>query len=349
MEDQINAIEMGRFQVMLIVIFALITISDGMEMVVVSLLYSALHTEWGLSKIEEGLLAGFIFIGFLVGNIVGGYLGDRWGRRKTLLLSGTVFVTAAAASAFSPDLITLCLLRMIVGLAVGCKLPVSVSIMIEFTPARLRGRLGLALAGIAFAVGEAFVCLVGIIIHQVDDSPDWWRTLLLCCCIPDVFGIPLAFRYIPESPHFLLTQGKNEEVEALLKEVAVTNTGSTDCLLQGGRVHHVKEEGDSTIDEWSLGQLFAPSLRSITIFVTTIWMVCSFAYYGHVFSYPIALAERYDMEIENQYFAVMLAGLAEIPGIFLGLLLIDGEGVGRRRSLIFFFLAACISCPRPRP
>ena len=159
---------------MLIVIFALITVSDGMEMVVISLLYAALHKEWGLSKIEEGLLAGFIFLGFLVGSFIGGYLGDRWGRRNTLLLSGTVFVLSAAASAFAPDLISLCLLRMIVGLAVGCKLPVSVSIMIEYTPTKLRGKLGLALAGIAFAVGEAFVCLVGIIIHQVDTSEDWF-------------------------------------------------------------------------------------------------------------------------------------------------------------------------------
>jgi len=130
-------------------------------------------------------------------------------------------------------------------------------------------------------------------------------------------------------------------VEELIAEVAVINTGSTDCLLQGGRVKYVKEEGEEGGDEWSLSQLFAPSLRSITIFVMTIWMVCSFAYYGHVFSYPIALQERYDMEVENQYFAVMLAGLAEIPGILVGLLLIDIEGVGRRRSLmVFFFLAS---------
>jgi hypothetical protein len=74
-EQQINAIGMGRFQHVLIGIFGLIVVADGMEMVVISLLYTALHKDWGISKLEEGLLAGVIFMGFLVGNIVGGYLG----------------------------------------------------------------------------------------------------------------------------------------------------------------------------------------------------------------------------------------------------------------------------------
>jgi MFS family permease len=157
-----------------------------MEMVVISLLYTALHKDWGISKLEEGLLAGVIFMGFLVGNIVGGYLGvrdcsvatfpiiesrakhnglqlqalvevidreknvlkcfiyfhvagDQWGRRNTLLLSGGFFLVSATLSAFAPDLITLCILRSCVGMAVGCKLPVATAILIELTPSKDRG------------------------------------------------------------------------------------------------------------------------------------------------------------------------------------------------------------------
>ena len=40
-------------------------------MVVISLLYTALHEDWGISKLEEGMLAAVIFLGFLIGNIVG--------------------------------------------------------------------------------------------------------------------------------------------------------------------------------------------------------------------------------------------------------------------------------------
>jgi MFS family permease len=135
--------------------------------------------------------------GFILGTLAGGYLGDVWGRRNTLLASGVLFVAAATASAFSPDLVTLIFLRTVVGFAVGFKLPVSVSIMVELTPSKDRGVLGILLAGIAFAVGEMFVCAAGIAIHSVDDSPDWWRSLLVACVIPDVCRPPPP---LPPSP-----------------------------------------------------------------------------------------------------------------------------------------------------
>ena len=217
--------------------------------------------------------------------LAGGYLGDQWGRRNTLLLSGVVFLISATLSAFAPDLITLCLLRTCVGFAVGAKLPVATAILIELTPSKDRGVCGLALAGICFACGEMFVCLAGIAIHSVDDSKDWWRSLLLACVIPDIFAWPLAWRFVPESPSWLITKGRHLEVEELLQDVAITNTGSSDCLLQGGRIRKVKESSDKE-EDWAnifdeIAQLFEPKLRQITIFLIVIWAVCCFTYYGY--------------------------------------------------------------------
>lgn len=53
----------SSFQYMLIFIFGLIVTSDGMNMVVISVLYTTLHDEWGLTQLQEGLLAGVVFIG----------------------------------------------------------------------------------------------------------------------------------------------------------------------------------------------------------------------------------------------------------------------------------------------
>jgi putative MFS transporter len=345
-EQQINAIGIGAFQYRLIAIFGLIVVADGMEMVVISLLFTALHRDWGISKLEEGVLAALIFFGFLVGNIVGGYLGDQWGRRNTLLASGVVFLISATLSAFAPDLITLCILRTFVGFAVGSKLPVATAILIELTPSRDRGSWGLVLSGIAFAAGEMFVCLAGIAIHNVDTSKDWWRSLLLSCVIPDIFAFPLAWRFVPESPNWLILRGRHVEVEEIIQDVAITNSGNTNCLLQGGRVRKVKDEPVSD-EKWAsladeIGELFHPKLRQITIFLILLWSTCCFTYYGHVFVYPIALEQRYHMELENQFFAVFLAGAAEVPGVVLGMLLIDIEGVGRRRSIGAFLLAGSV-------
>ena len=59
--------------------------------------------------------------GFILGTLVGGFLGDVWGRRNTLLFSGVLFIASAAASSFAPNLLWLMLLRTLVGFAVGFK------------------------------------------------------------------------------------------------------------------------------------------------------------------------------------------------------------------------------------
>jgi len=108
----------------------------------------------------------------------------------------------------------------------------------------------------------------------------------------------------------------------------------------------VKEEPDKE-EKWAdifdeIGQLFSPKLRQISIFLIIIWAACCFTYYGHVFVYPIALEQRYHMELENQYFAVFLAAAAEVPGVVLGMFLIDVEGIGRRRTILAFLLAGSL-------
>jgi len=135
----------------------------------------------------------------------------------------------------------------------------------------------------------------------------------------------------------MIAQGRHAEVEELVAEVAVTNTGGTDVLLQGGKVRQLVEAAPAS---WTVGDLFSPALSQVTLFVTSVWVVCAFSYYGHVFSSPLALEERYHMELEGQYFAVFLAAAAELPGLLVAMLIIDADGVGRRLTLLFFFLAA---------
>jgi MFS family permease len=111
----------GRFQFTLLAIFGLLVAGDGMEMVVISLLYPALRAQWGLSSTQEGMLASAVFAGLVLGNLLGGHLGDHAGRRFTILSAGLLFLIASAAASMAPDFISLCCFRAIVGLAVGAK------------------------------------------------------------------------------------------------------------------------------------------------------------------------------------------------------------------------------------
>jgi MFS family permease len=116
-----NLIVHHRFQFTLLAIFGLLVAGDGMEMVVISLLYPTLRAQWGLSSTQDGMLASAVFAGLLLGNLLGGHLGDHAGRRFTLLSAGLLFIVASAAASMAPNFVSLCCFRAIVGLAVGAK------------------------------------------------------------------------------------------------------------------------------------------------------------------------------------------------------------------------------------
>ena len=109
----------------------------------------------------------------------------------------------------------------------------------------------------------------------------------MACVIPDIFALPLAWRYVPESPGWLIVRGRHKEVEELIEDVAIANTGATDCLLQGGRIRKLIERPHKGDDDWAslfdeIAALFDPKLRQITMFLIIVWAACCFTYYGCV-------------------------------------------------------------------
>jgi MFS family permease len=337
-EDQINVIGVGKFHYTLMTFLGFLCAADGMEMVVLSLLSSQLQTEWNASKVEIGGLASVIFVGVLVGSLIGGAMGDQFGRRSTLLVGGFVFVVGGVASSLAPNLILLGLFRAFLGLGFGIFLPAAMCNFAELVPTKQRANFQLFLAGLAWAAGEVAVCLAAIVLHRYFNFPGWWRLLLFLCTVPGIIGLVIAYFYLPESPHYLSIQGRHSEVEALIMRIAETN-GRANVLLHGGRIRRIAEEPDA---DWSWFQLFSKDLLFLTLAVSILWSICSFAYYGMTFAYPLVLEQRYQMDFEKQYWAVMLAAAAEIPGIFLAVYCVGHRVLGRRLSMAAFFLAAAV-------
>ena len=208
----------------------------------------------------------------------------------------------------------------------------------ELVPTKQRATFQLCLSGLAWAAGEVAVCLAAILLHRFFDFPGWWRVLLFLCTVPGIIGLVMAYMFLPESPHYLSIQGRHTEVEALVQRIAATN-GRADALLHGGRVRRIADEPDAS---WSWFQLFSKDLALLTLAVSLLWSVCSFAYYGMTFAYPLVLEQRYTMDFEDQYWAVLLAAAAEVPGIFLAVYCVGHRVLGRRLSMAAFFLAAAV-------
>ena len=289
-----------------------------------------------------------IFAGLLVGNLLGGFVADAFGRRTALLAMACTFCVAGTFSAFAPDIYTFAIARFITGIGVGAIIPVADSHLLEWSPAPWRARLAMALVGAAFAVGTLIACGVGIAVHELMGAgSEWWRVMLIICIIPGFMSLPAMFFLLPESMHWLLVRGRNDEVKELLKELNSLN--GTD-LLSGGNVSVNKfapvEEGgqaDQPLLNWRFLEIFSPELLGTTAYLTVIFTACGYIYYGHIFIYPRLLEILFDLKLTEAYTAVMLNSLFEMCIILAMMFYMDLEYIGRRGAMVTGFSLVCVA------
>ena len=133
---------------------------DAMDVGLISFLMVAIKKEWGLSTGQVSWLASVGFIGMAVGASLGGYLADRIGRRNVFALTLLVYGLATGFSALSPGFWVLLAFRFVIGLGLGAELPVASTLVSEYAPARIRGRMVVLLESF-WAVGWVLAALIG--------------------------------------------------------------------------------------------------------------------------------------------------------------------------------------------
>src|SRR3954454_1960306 len=114
---------------------------DAMDVGLVSSVILQVRAQWELSPGEASWIASIGFVGMALGASLGGLLADRFGRRQVFALTLLVFGIATGASALSWSLGALLFLCFFPGLGRGAELPVASTLVSEFAPARVRGRV----------------------------------------------------------------------------------------------------------------------------------------------------------------------------------------------------------------
>jgi AAHS family 4-hydroxybenzoate transporter-like MFS transporter len=181
-----------------LVFAALAMVVDGLANQVIALAVPSLMKAWRLphSGFANVLAAGLF--GVLAGNLLGGVLGDRFGRRKALIGSILLFGFATAAMGLANDRLGLTVARALGGLGVGGAIPNATAMIAEFTPARRRS--------IAIAMSMMFIAVGGVVSGLLAAwLLPWvgWRGLFFWGgALPIAIAI-LFVAVLPESPRFL--------------------------------------------------------------------------------------------------------------------------------------------------
>ncbi len=187
----------------------------GFDTVVISGAEQAVQQLWGLSDAMHGLAMSIALWGTLTGALIGGLPSDRFGRQRTLVFIGALYLISAIGSALAPDPVTFMVSRFIGGLAVGISTVAAPIYISEIAPARLRGRLtGMFQFNIVLGILVAF----GSNALLAGAGENAWRWMLGVEALPALIFAGFCLT-IPESPRWLI--GRKGDRETARKTFAL--------------------------------------------------------------------------------------------------------------------------------
>lgn len=314
----------------------------GYDTVSISGAIEFLRARYGLSTLMEGLVVSSIMLGAVIGAATAGFLSDRFGRKRILIIGGAFFLVAAVWSALTIGPIALIVARVAGGYGIGLTAALAVTYITESAPANIRGLLAFSYQ--LLAVCGIFLTNVINYIIASHGSNDWdiatgWRWMLGLGAIPAAAFL-LAMRRAPESPRFLIQIGRTDEGFAVLEHILGTERARlrTDDIQAS-----VKLETEMSHE---FHDLFRPGLRRALVIGIFLAVFNQFigmnaiSYYGPVMFSDLGFAG------DTQFLAAASVGGVELVATVVGMYLIDTFGRKRLMEIgtgMMCVFALCIS------
>lgn len=242
---------MKAYVIIISVVAALGGLLFGFDTAVISGTINFIQPYFGLSEAGLGWTVSSLLFGCMAGVFAAGKAGDRYGRKKVLMMAALLFFTSAIGSASAHSLYFFLVARILGGVAVGVASILSPMYIAELSPARYRGVL-VSLNQLAIVVGILVAFFSNYLL--VGTGENNWRWMLLVMAAPAVLLFFSLF-LVPESPRWLVARGRNTEalnvlIKTLGKELAPTEVIEIEQTL--------KNQKESTFSE-----LLEPKVRPL--------------------------------------------------------------------------------------
>ena len=281
-----------------------------------------------------GLLAATVFLGMLLGGLLVGTLGDRYGRKPLLLTGLSTNATAGllAALAWNAPLLGLC--RFVAGIGIGATIPPLFTLGSELSPPADRG-FWITVVASFWMVGSIYVAVIAWLLQGFS-----WRLLAAFSALPCLSGTILCARLVPESPRFLALRGDySQAAREVVKLADAMGYEGPPLSVDELMAHYPEREvvsprslrGIAGLQMALAGflastqQLYSPSIRKTTLPLQMAWFALSFGTYG---LYTWINTIFVEVKLENVYFNALLFALSNLPGNILSALLLDRVGRG---------------------
>lgn len=291
----------------------------GFDFAVISGALPFLRSTFGLNAWWEGFLTGSLALGCMAGCAMAGALAERFGRKPGLLLAALIFTLSSLGMAFSNTFTVFTTMRFAAGIGVGMASILSPLYIAEISPAHLRGR-NVSINQLTIVIGILITNLVNYFL--ADMGEDAWRWMFGLGAVPS-FIFLLGVSRLPESPRWLIGQGRTEEAMRTLSRI-----GAGD--FAGNTMQDIRASlsGES---HPTLKMVFSKAVRpavTVGIVLAVFQQLCGI---NIVFNYTSTIFASVGADLNSQLFETISIGIVNLVFTLVAMWQVDKLG---RRPLM---------------
>jgi MFS family permease len=216
---RLDRLPWSRWHWIVIVSLGITWILDGLEVTLVGSIAAVLTEKDTLhfTTAQATAAGSFYLAGAVTGALFFGYLTDRFGRKKLFMVTLGVYLLFTVATALSWGFWSFMVFRFLAGTGIGGEYSAINSAIDELVPARVRGRVALAINSSWWIGTAAAAGLTVVLLNTLSNNVSWRVGFGLGAIL--ALGILFIRNAVPESPRWLLTHGRAEEAEEVVRQI----------------------------------------------------------------------------------------------------------------------------------
>ncbi len=276
-------------------------------------------------------------IGCIIGAVSSGFISDKYGRKKPLLLAATLFTISALGTGLVSNFNLFIFYRMIGGVGIGLASALSPMYIAEVAPAKVRGSF-VSLNQLTIVIGILAAQIVNMLIAQevplgATDAfikASWngqmgWRWMFLAEVFP-AFSFFLLVFLVPESPRWQIKAGKDDKAFPTLKKI-------------GGEAYAHEEMANiratltNTTEKVDFKELFKPKFRTVLVLGIFLAVFQQWCGINTVFNYADEIFTAAGYGVSDMLFNIVITGTVNLVFTLVAMFTVDKWG---RKKLMLF-------------
>jgi SP family arabinose:H+ symporter-like MFS transporter len=278
----------------------------------------------------QGWAMSCALVGCLGGAVISGWLSDRLGRKRLLILSAGIFVAASLGTGSAGSFNIFVIFRILGGVGIGLASNLSPMYIAEITPANVRGRF-VSINQLTIVIGILAAQLINWRIAMpvphgatsADILASWngqtgWRWMFFACTIPAGFFFILMW-FVPESPRWLAQNGENHaKAQKVLAKIGGDEYAHTELIA-------IEESFDKN-EKINLKSLKKPEISKLLILGIVLAVFQQWCGINVIFNYAQEIFSNAGYSVSDILFNIVITGCVNLVFTFIGMFTVDRLG-----------------------